>query len=142
MLSFSIRAWTWAEITLDRREVTTAVNSTGAGAVLTTRAWVASVGLGSVGNGAGAPHAAIASSAAERDRINAGRAMGELRGVRVLRRGDQACVQAACGEELLVIALLDDLALVHHDDQVGVAHGREPVGDGDPGAAQPLEVLD
>src|SRR5215468_8632266 len=106
---------------LDRCEVTTPTNSTAGGAALTVRAEVASVGLGSVGMGACVPHAAT-SSAADRDRI--GCAMEQLRGDGVLRRGDQARVQAARREELLVIALLDDPALVHHDDQVGVAHGR------------------
>src|SRR5512147_2468322 len=129
MLSFSIRAWTCAEITLDLREVTTPVNSTGGAGGLTARAWVTSVGSGSVGTGSGAPHA-VMSARAGRHCIRVG--MGELRGDRVLRRLEEPRVEAVAGEELLVVALLDDPALVHHDDQVGVAHGREPVGDGDP----------
>src|ERR1700709_1467161 len=108
MLRCSIRAATPAEITLDLSDVTTAVNSTGGGAGLTARAWLATVGLGSVGVGAGGAHAATRRLTV-RNRI-----MGGLRGDGVLRRLDEPRVQATRGEELVVVALLDDPALVHH----------------------------
>ena len=38
-------------------------------------------------------------------------------------------VEAAVGEELLVGALLAELALVHDEDGVGALDGREAVGD-------------
>ena len=41
----------------------------------------------------------------------------------------QGGVGAAAGQQLGVVALLDDLAAVHHEDRVGVADRRQPVGD-------------
>ena len=57
--------------------------------------------------------------------------------------GDERGVAAARGEQLLVRADLGDAAAVEHDDLVGVADGREPVGDRDrrPALGQPLERL-
>src|SRR5947209_1761882 len=52
--------------------------------------------------------------------------------------GHQAGVDAALVDELVVTALLDEAALVHHQDQVGVADGGEAVGDDDAGGAQAL----
>src|SRR5262245_60534811 len=80
MASFSIRAVTCDEITLDLREVTTAVNSGAAGGALAERACVASVGLGSLGMGSAAPHAVARTTG--RNRVTD--VMGELRGDRVL----------------------------------------------------------
>src|ERR671922_272436 len=51
-------------------------------------------------------------------------ALGDLGPVPV-ERG----VEPAAGQELRVRALLDHTALLEHDDQVGVANRREPVGD-------------
>ena len=42
-------------------------------------------------------------------------------------------VVAALGHQRVVRALLDDLAVGHHKDAVGVAHGGEPAGDDDRG---------
>ena len=60
----------------------------------------------------------------------------------VTSRATSAAYSAAALEQLLVGAALDDPALVEHDDLVGVAHGREPVGDRDRRAplGQPLEL--
>src|SRR5947209_3886491 len=44
-------------------------------------------------------------------------------------------VDAALCQQLLVAALLDDLPVVHDQDRVGVADGREPVCDYEAGAA-------
>ena len=41
----------------------------------------------------------------------------------------ELAVEAVLREQLVVRALLDDPAVVEHDDQVGVPHGREAVGD-------------
>src|ERR1044071_5293059 len=38
-------------------------------------------------------------------------------------------VKAALGDQLVVGSLLDDDALVHDDNEVGVANGREPMRD-------------
>jgi hypothetical protein len=46
-------------------------------------------------------------------------------------------VQAAAGDELVVAAGLDDPPLLEHVDAVGVAHGREAVGDDDDGPVPP-----
>jgi hypothetical protein len=43
-------------------------------------------------------------------------------------------VGALCGQQLVVRALLDDPAAVHHEDQVGVADRGEPVRDDDSAA--------
>src|SRR5262249_48690129 len=40
-------------------------------------------------------------------------------------------VASAAEDQVVVPAVLDDAAVVEHDDLVGVAHGREPVGDRD-----------
>src|SRR5580698_3175342 len=53
-----------------------------------------------------------------------------------LRRGEQLGVEAVVGDELGVVALLDDLALLHDDDEVAIADGRKPVRDRDARAAQ------
>ena len=45
--------------------------------------------------------------------------------------GDEGCVPAASGDELVVRARLDEPAVVEHRDRVGVADGGEPVGDRD-----------
>ena len=45
--------------------------------------------------------------------------------------GDEAAVEPAAGEERVVGPGLDDAPLVEDDDPVGVAHGREAVGDDD-----------
>ena len=47
---------------------------------------------------------------------------------------DELSVEPALGEELLVRAAFGDAALVEDDDAVGVADGREAVGDDDGGA--------
>src|SRR4051812_68486 len=123
MPSFSIRAWTWALITAELREVTTPTSSRAGGGGGAARAWVTSVGSRSGCMGSGAPHAvARARARVGSKHIDRGGRIGRLRGEvrQVLGRLDQACVQAVCGHELVVIALLDDPALVHHDDQVGV----------------------
>ena len=63
-----------------------------------------------------------------------------LRSQRVLRSGGlgdrggelarvELVVEAALSEERLVVALLHDLAVVHDQDRVGVADGREAMGD-------------
>src|SRR6476619_2603687 len=57
----------------------------------------------------------------------------------------EARIEAAAGEKLQVRALLDDLAMVEHDDVVGMDHGGEPVGDDERGALarDPLQrILD
>src|SRR6185369_8269295 len=53
----------------------------------------------------------------------------------------QPRIEAARGAEAVVIALLDDAAMVHHQDAVGGADGGEAVGDDDrrPPLEQPLE---
>ena len=62
---------------------------------------------------------------------------------RVRLQADELGVVAIEREQLFVAALLDQLAAVEDEDAVGVAEGREPVGDGDGGAAagQGLEGL-
>src|SRR5215204_2998901 len=45
----------------------------------------------------------------------------------------QVGVAAALAQQLGVGAVLDDAALVHGDDAMGDAHGREPMGDDDHG---------
>ena len=55
-----------------------------------------------------------------------GRAPDE--GVRELRLVERR-VGAVRGEQLVVGALLDDRAVLHHQDQVGVADRRQPVRD-------------
>src|SRR5689334_11308814 len=97
---------------LDLREVTTPANSGRATGVFTVRGWVTSVGLGPLGVGSAAPHA-VASSIAG-NHLVIGRVecvMGKLRVDRVLGGLDQAGVEAAGGDELIVVALLDDAAL-------------------------------
>src|SRR4051795_2561562 len=57
----------------------------------------------------------------------------------------QRQVEAACREQLVVRALLDDPAVLQDDDQVGVADRREPVGDDEGRAAvqkPPQRALD
>ena len=54
-------------------------------------------------------------------------------------------VKASAPQELVVRALLDDAAVLEHDDQVGVADRRQPVGDDERGAAgeqEPERPLD
>ena len=66
-------------------------------------------------------------------------ALGEGGDGLVLAEGlhvDKAAVEAAEGDELAVGAALDDGAVVHNDDFVGVADGGEAVGDDDAGAPQ------
>src|SRR6185503_11216049 len=46
-----------------------------------------------------------------------------------------APVEAAALEQLVVPSLRRDLAAVEHQDAVGVAHGRQAMGDDDGGAA-------
>ncbi len=46
-----------------------------------------------------------------------------------------AAVEVVAGQQLVVRALGDQAALVQHEDAVGVADGRQPVGDDDRGAA-------
>ena len=41
----------------------------------------------------------------------------------------EVVVGPARGEQLGVVALLDDAAVLHHEDEVGVPDRREPVGD-------------
>ena len=52
-------------------------------------------------------------------------------------------INAAEGEEVVVAAALDDAAAVHDEDLVGVADGREAVGDDEAGALrhEPVERL-
>ena len=47
----------------------------------------------------------------------------------------QAGIGAAAGDQRLVRPGLGDAARLHHDDQVGVADGGEPVGDDEGRAA-------
>ena len=47
----------------------------------------------------------------------------------------QVEVEPAVGDQLVVAALFDDLAVVHDEDRVGVADGREAVGDDEGRAA-------
>src|SRR5262249_60874978 len=47
----------------------------------------------------------------------------------------QLAVSAVDGEQFLMRAALDDLAVLEHQDLVGAADGREPVGDDEGGAA-------
>ena len=57
----------------------------------------------------------------------------------------EAAVQAALGQQLRVRADLDDAALVHHDDAIGVQDGGQPVRDDHAGAAAhelPQRILD
>ena len=49
----------------------------------------------------------------------------------------EAGVGAAGGQQLAVRALLDDLPVLHHQDEVGVADGRQPVRDDEAGPALP-----
>src|SRR5688500_17653420 len=55
--------------------------------------------------------------------------------------GDEGRVPAAEREKLVVRPALDDAPAVEHDDLVGIANGREPMGDRDHGTAlrEPLE---
>src|SRR5690606_20436147 len=55
------------------------------------------------------------------------------RGSRELRVVE-AVVRGLSRQQLLVGALFDDMAVLHHHDQVGVADGGEPVGDDETGA--------
>src|SRR5262245_16525971 len=64
-------------------------------------------------------------SGAKRAPKCAGLSSGHVGGPVAVERG----VQAPAGHELLVRSLLDDLAVLEHDDQVGAADRREPVGD-------------
>ena len=52
-------------------------------------------------------------------------------------------IEAAALHQGLMGALLDDLAVIEHDDLVGPANGRKPVGDdhGRAAAQQPLKPL-
>ena len=90
---------------------------------------------------------ASVSIASERERrVALARAFGvspaSLGGVVELQPGE-AGVEAALGHQRVVRALLDDAAVVHHDDPVGAADGGEAVGDDDRRAVvhQPLERL-
>src|SRR4029079_17943508 len=56
-------------------------------------------------------------------------------GLRKLR-GVQVVVEAALGEERLVRALFHDPAVVHDQDRIGVADGRQPMGDDEARPAQ------
>ena len=47
----------------------------------------------------------------------------------------EVAVDAAEGEEVVVLAALDDAAVVEYEDLVGAADGRKAVGDGEDGAA-------
>ena len=58
-----------------------------------------------------------------------------LVGLPLARARGERSVPAPAGEQLVVGAALDDPAVVEHDDLVGVADGREPVGDRDRRAA-------
>ena len=49
--------------------------------------------------------------------------------------GVELVVLALLGDELVVGAALDDVAVVEHHDHVGVAHGGQAVGDHEDGAA-------
>ena len=49
--------------------------------------------------------------------------------------GVELVVLALLGDELIVGAALDDVAVVEHHDHVGVAHGGQAVGDHEDGAA-------
>src|SRR5260221_7540882 len=51
-----------------------------------------------------------------------------------LLRGNEARERAAQGRKLLVAALLDDAAMLEDHDQVGVADGRQAMGDHEGGA--------
>src|SRR5262249_12058399 len=46
----------------------------------------------------------------------------------------QARIETATGAQLKVLALLDDLAMIEHDDVVGMDHGGKAVGDDERGA--------
>src|SRR5438094_375066 len=112
-------------ITFDTRDVTTATSSTGLGGSAAAGALVASVGSSSLGVGSWVAHAAARSSGSTTSGM--GGFIGELRLVGGGLRGlEQAGVQPTGGDELVMVALFDDAALVEHDDQVGVAHGRQP----------------
>ena len=50
-------------------------------------------------------------------------------GVLLVGHAVEVGVAAAEGEQVVVLALLDDAAVLEHDDAVGVADGREAVGD-------------
>ena len=58
------------------------------------------------------------------DRTTAPPLLGDLGPVPVQRR-----VEAAPRQQLLVRALLDDAPMLEHHDQIGIADGRQPVGD-------------
>src|SRR5919202_1942854 len=64
------------------------------------------------------------------------------RGAFELQAG-QAGIEAVPGDEAVVVALLDDAALVHDEDPPGPEHGGEPVGDDERGPIQhqPFERL-
>ena len=56
----------------------------------------------------------------------------------LLRQGlrtDEAGIEPVLRQKLGMGALLDGFPVGHGDDEVGVAHGREPMGDDDGGAA-------
>ena len=57
--------------------------------------------------------------------------------------GVELVVAAVLGQQILVVAPLDDLALLQDHDGLGVADGGEPVGDDEHGAArhQPVHAL-
>src|SRR5262245_35191867 len=46
----------------------------------------------------------------------------------------QASIETALSQKLEMRALLDDLAMIEHDDVVGMNHGREPMRDDEAGA--------
>src|SRR5512132_2505412 len=62
------------------------------------------------------------------------RPSGDLDGRRRELRVVQVGVGAAPGQQVIVVALLDDAAVLHDQDDVGIPDGREPVGDHEAGA--------
>ena len=60
---------------------------------------------------------------------------GGGRAVSLKLRGVEGVVRAALCHQLVVRALLDDVAVVHHEDAVGVLDGREAVRDDERGLA-------
>ena len=77
----------------------------------------------------------LADFRALRDRLDPDRVFDNGYLGRVLGLGGQGGVPAVAREQLRVGAALDDPAVVEDGDLVGVADGREPVRDGDRGAA-------
>src|SRR5262245_32857013 len=75
---------------------------------------------------------------AERPCLKAGGALLEHGFLFALARGELAVVEvgveATLRQQFFVPALLDDAAVVHHQDAVGVTDGREPVRDDEAGA--------